>query len=330
MYTDEELDCAVVQGIFTGKSVAAFRAQLFASKGMSSADEENFSLITGFNDIFVVIACLLLLFSSLWAFRALDETLGLLVFMALSWGLAEFFVLKRKMALPAIVLLLAFVGGVFASYASLFDRLSELVLMGAAILSAIAAYLHWRRFNVPITVAVGTAAAIGFLVALFAAVIPDAREWVLMVVFICGLMAFAFAMYWDASDRSRMTRRSDVAFWLHLVSAPLIIHPVFSGLDILEGNEGLFSLVIVLVLYLLMMLISIVVDRRIFMVSSLVYVLYALSNLLQAYGVIAYSFAVTGILIGAALLLLSAYWHFVRVKVLALLPSSYLQYVPKI
>ena len=63
MYTDEDLDYAVKKGIFTGESVAEFRAQLSSSKNTPSVDEENFRLITGFNDIFVVIACMLLLFS---------------------------------------------------------------------------------------------------------------------------------------------------------------------------------------------------------------------------------------------------------------------------
>jgi hypothetical protein len=38
---------------------------------------------------------------------------GILV-AAAAWGLAEFFTRKRRMALPSIVLLLAFVGGVAA------------------------------------------------------------------------------------------------------------------------------------------------------------------------------------------------------------------------
>jgi hypothetical protein len=30
-------------------------------------------------------------------------------------------------------------------------------------------------------------------------------------------------MWWDSSDRARLTRRSDVAFWLHLLAAPMIV-----------------------------------------------------------------------------------------------------------
>jgi len=330
MYTDEDLDDAVKKGVFSDTSVAQFRAELSSSKNVSSVDEENFRLISGFNDIFVVIACLLLLFSSLWVVRGINESLGFLVFTLLAWGLAEFFVLKKKMALPAIVLLLSFVGGVFFFSYGVSSMWFETSTIFATALSAIAAYFHWRRFNVPITVAAGTAAIIGFLVALVGLIVPNAASWFLLALFICGVFAFLFAMYWDASDRSRVTRRSDVAFWLHLLSAPLIIHPVFSSLGILQGNESVSSMAVVIGLYLLMTFISVAIDRRAFMVSSLAYVLYALSKLLNVYGDVGYSFAATGVLIGAALLLLSALWHSTRAKLVVLLPASIQRYLPEI
>ncbi len=323
MYTDEDLDFAVKEGIFTAESVSEFRNQLSCLKNTPSVDEENFKLITGFNDIFVVIACSLLLISTVWVLRGVNEILALLILPVLSWGLAEFFVLKRKMALPAIVLLLSFVGGVFGLGLHLFQ-------LGAAAsaLSMVAAYLHWRRFKVPITVAAGTAAAIGFIVTSVLSTVPALKEWVSLMVFICGVIVFVFAMYWDASDRTRTSRHSDVAFWLHLVSAPLIVHPVFSSLGILSGNDSMLSMGIVISLYLIMTLISLAVDRRAFMVSSLVYVLYALSKILETYGAVGYSFAITGVCIGTALLILSAFWHSTRVILMKVLPSSVRVYVP--
>jgi hypothetical protein len=47
----------------------------------------------------------------------------------------------------------------------------------------------------------------------------------------CGLRVFAAAMSFDLSDRDRMTRRSDCAFWLHLLAAPLIVHSLISLID---------------------------------------------------------------------------------------------------
>ena len=53
---------------------------------------------------------------------------------------------------------------------------------------------------------------------------------------VLGIGVFLFAMWWDSSDPRRETRRSDVAFWLHLLSAPLIVHPIFSLLGLTEGT----------------------------------------------------------------------------------------------
>ncbi|MES0370754.1 MAG: hypothetical protein ABUK11_00610 [Mariprofundaceae bacterium] len=330
MYTDEDLDLAVKKGIFTESSVSTFRTQLELSHNAPAVDEENFRLISGFNDIFVVIACSLLLFSAVAALRVVDELLALTVFSLLAWGLAEFFIIKRKMALPAIVLLLSFVGGVFTLSMYLFESVSTYAYVISTALSALAAYIHYLRFQVPITVAAGTAAVAGFFIASVLSIFPDSKDWVLAIVFVCGVATFFIAMYWDTSDLDRQTRRSDVAFWLHLLSAPLIVHPVFTYLGILDGKESIISMVIIALLYVLMTLISIVIDRRAFMVSSLIYVLYAISNLLKAYGAVGYSFAVTGVCIGSALLLLSAFWHPVRKTLVQNLSSTLQNYLPKL
>lgn len=322
MYTDEDLDLAVTKGIFTEESVTNFRTQIDLSNNTSSADEENFRLVSGFNDIFVVIACGLLMFSSVYVF-------SLFILPVLAWVLAEFFVRKRRMALPAIVLLLSFVGGVFVLILSLFETKSTNAFLTASLLSAFAAYLHYLRFQTPITIAAGMAALSGVVITLIIAAVPDSKDWTSAIIFICGVITFSVAMYWDSSDVKRKTRRSDVAFWLHLLSAPLIVHPVFTFLGIFDGNENVASMAIIILLYFLMSSISIIVDRRAFMVSSLIYVLYAISNILEAYGVVGYSFAVTGVCIGAALLLLSAFWHPVRSKLVSYLPTVIQNHVPR-
>ncbi len=326
MYTDEDLSHGIEKGIFTEASVQDFRALMATMKNTSSVDEENFRLIGGFNDIFIVIACSLLLFSLRWVVDLFSEPLALILFTAVAWGLAEHFVNKRRMALPAIALLLYFVGGVFtftlSVSMSLFGQHEALAPVLAAGLTAVAAYIHWRRFQVPITVAAACVAILGFAISILLSIFPDAAASMLAIMFVGGGLVFVFAMVWDSSDLARTTRRSDVAFWLHLLSAPLIIHPVFSSLGILEGADSLLNMLVVIALYLLMTTLSLAVDRRAFMVSSLIYVLYAVSNLIESFGGVGYSFAVTGVIMGGALLLLSAYWHSVRQRVLSILPET--------
>lgn len=330
MYSDEDLNHAVTTGIFSAEAVEKFRARVNSRHNTVAVDEENFRLIGGFNDIFVVIACALLLISSSWLLRGVNEIVGALIVPVLSWGLAEFFILRKKMALPAIVLLLSYVGGIFFLVMQLLAGYEQSASAFAAALSAIAAYAHWRRFKVPITVAACTAAAIGFLISALFYAYPGAQDGLLGLLFVCGVAAFVYAMYWDGSDRRRETRRSDVAFWLHLLAAPLMIHPVFAGLGILEGSESMVNMGIIIGLYILMTLISLAIDRRAFMVSSLFYVLYALSSLFEAYGAVSYSFALTGVVIGSALLLLAAFWHSSRSKLVALLSPSIQRYLPAV
>ncbi|KXI29363.1 hypothetical protein [Paraglaciecola hydrolytica] len=326
MYTDEDLTSAVGHGIFNDASVQQFRHFMAQSKNTNLVDEENFRLISGFNDVFVVIASGLLLVSLAWIGAMMVPWLGALALSLGAWGLAEYFVRQRRMALPAIGLLLAFLGGMFALPILYFDfagqHVSESSLVLSGILTAIAARMHWLRFKVPITVAVGTAAAVVCVVAIIVTAIPAALSMLMPLVFAGGLVTFAIAMLWDAGDRSRQTRRSDVAFWLHLAAAPMIVHPIFSSLGILDGLESVSSSLLVLGLYVVLALISIAVDRRAIMVSALIYVVFALSSLLNNYGMLSYSFAITGVCIGATLLLLSAFWQNSRQAVLKWVPQT--------
>jgi hypothetical protein len=330
MYTDEDLNNAVGKGIFTESAVTAFRADVLASKQTQIADEEDFKLLTSFNDIFVVIACSLLLLSAAWVIEPINEAMAYFVVAGLSWLLAEFFVIRRKMALPAIVLLVSFVGAIFSGVLEVTGNpLTEESLMAAGFVATLAAWLHWRRFHVPITVAAGTAAAVSFVVALLLSLYPPLDEWLMTILFVGGLVVFALAMRWDSADLKRVTGKSDVAFWLHLMAAPMIVHPVFSSLGIFEGNQSLSNGLVVLALYLVVTTLSLTIDRRAFMVSALIYVLVALTELLEDYGLEGDTFAYVGVVIGFSLLMLSGFWGRVRAYILNFVPASVRALVPE-
>ncbi|MDD7806093.1 MAG: hypothetical protein PUP46_11175 [Endozoicomonas sp. (ex Botrylloides leachii)] len=328
MYTDEDLDEAVQKGIFSTPSVLAFRAQFGHVPDEHSVDEENFRMVASFNDIFVVIACALLLYSSYYVLGEFNDTLSYLSAPLIAWGLSEFFVRKRKLALPAIVLMLAFVGGIYFLIQHVVASFSEKTYIVASACAALAAFVHYRRFKVPITVAAGAAASAGFVIALFIYYFPEMTDLLQAIILITGIATFILAMLWDTSDITRTTYRTDVAFWLHLLSAPMIVHPIFSYLGILQGNHSYASISMIILLYIVMSLFSIAIDRRAFMVSSLLYVIYALSNLFTLYGVVGYSLAATGMCIGSGLLLLSAFWQQTRRRVLMLLPTRCRQFLP--
>lgn len=318
MYSDDDIDGAVAAGALDAGSAAAFRAHVATTRAAPVADEEQFRLLTGFNDIFVTIAILLLL-GAVWQIGAsFAGVFGGLLVAAVAWGLAEYFTARRRMALPSIVLLLAFVGGIAGGGAALLVDLTlgttvaALGMAGIAAVSAGAAWLHWRRFMVPITVAAGAVAVVGTIVSLGAAAVPQLTNAVWPLLFVGGLGVFAVAMWWDMSDPTRRTRRSDVAFWLHLAAAPMIAHPVFRLLGVFDGQIGVATALAVIALYLAFAYVALAVDRRALLVSSLFYVLYAMYALFRSAGALGLSAALTALVIGSALLTLSAFWQAAR------------------
>jgi hypothetical protein len=76
---------------------------------------------------------------------------------------------------------------------------------------------------------------------------------------------------------------------------------------------------VVIALYVGFALVALAVDRRALLVSSLVYVLWAMYTLFESTGAVELSAALTGLVIGSALLMLSAFWQPMRRGVVGLL-----------
>ena len=344
MYSQEDLNSAVSAGAISTEAADALRAHVAAQRDAVPADAEHFRLITGFNDIFVSIGAVILLMAmaaigdAIWSNNNGPSPVSAALVAGTAWMLAEFFTAKRRMALPSIMLLLAFIGGTFMTFIGLViatlgdngeagDTVGMLLIAGSALLTAGSAWLHWRRFMVPITIAAGTAALAATAIALIVAAIgPKAANIetiILGLVFVAGLVIFAFAMRWDISDPRRETRRSDVAFWLHLLAAPAIAHPIFALIGVTEGdNIGAGAAIAVLGVYIAFGLIALAVDRRALLVSALAYVLIALTFLFREFGAVELNFALTALVIGSALLTLSALWTPIRRAVVRGLPGD--------
>jgi hypothetical protein len=356
MYSQQELDDAVAAGAISADAADALRQYVAGQRVAAIPDEEQFRLITGFNDIFVSIAAAILLFAVGWIGQWVGQRSGLAIdgdgpsFLAplfvgvTSWALALFFTARRRMALPSILLLLGFVGGVLMTVAFALvlgvgedalnnnQALGGVIAAASAAVAAGAAWLHWRNFRVPITVAAGAASVAGILVGLLVAAlgkdVDQAKNIILGFVLLLGVGMFLFAMWWDASDRARLTRRSDVAFWLHLLAAPMIVHPVFTLLGLNDGNATIGEGLVVVVLYVALGLTALAIDRRALLVSALAYVLFALTWLFDQFGAVELNVALTALLIGSALLLLSAFWHQARRTIVQPLPESLRERLP--
>lgn len=343
MIRDEHLDLGIAQGIITAEQAARLRA-LAPSVSTAAAqvvdggtaldpDDERFRLIGGFNDIFVAIGVLLLV-SALFS---LSSTLGFgvgfaFIAMAAAWALSVVFSRRLKLALPAIALALMFAGaGGIATY----TIVGGLLLAGGvaeanslkpawalfSLGAALSALLHHRRFRVPIDTAI---AAGGFVCALMGFIDIAGPEWMqvyrpLLWAFFGGLI-FVLAVRIDATDPLRTTRRSDVAFWLHLLAAPMIVNAIGALFFGPEGALGVGQAVGILAVFAAFGLVALVLDRRALLVSALSYAGLAIGYLLSESIAKDISVSLTLLGLAALVLLLSVQWRGLRRAALARLP----------
>ncbi|WP_246684994.1 hypothetical protein [Methylobacterium sp. WL69] len=342
------LRSAVARGIITDDQALALD-RLAREDGAAPdepRDDERLRFITGFADIFVTIG--LVLFLGAATYFGLDHlgiAAGHAVVAVLAWGLAEFFTRARRMALPSIVLLLAFAHAGFSALAAIllgptrhggatvFDTLdvspgAALPMAGAALGTVFLVAAHYRRFAVPITVAAGAASTAGLALALILAVAPGfAERFLAGLLFLAGLAVFALAMRFDLADPKRLTRRTDIAFWLHLLAAPLMVHPILSTLaGSGDGERG--AMLAVLAIVLVLAFVALAIDRRALLVSGLVYAGIAFGALIRDAGFTGATVPASLLALGTFILALSAGWHPLRGRVLRTLPRPWAARLP--
>jgi len=327
-YSETDIDAAIEAGIISHESARELKELVLRSLDSSKVDEEHFRLVGGLNDIFVSVICGIF-FVAIYALLYTNYSPGLagMVLAGSAWGLTEYFVRKKHLALTAIVLLSGFAGGLFFSV----FEMSESVT-GASMVTGLGAWLHWRRFHVPISVACGHAAIVALCLSMLVQV-SALENYITLFFFCAGLATLALAMYWDSSDLNRLTRRSDVAFWLHLLAAPLLVHPVFlwSGI-ITEGIPDLTRAWGVLLLYAVLISISLIIDRRALILSALGYVLYACNIIFKSVGdSLGYrTFALSALVTASILLLLAAFWNSSRALIVRNLSTGLQRRLPGI
>lgn len=338
----DTLLAAVANGLLTAEQAQGLRD--LESAGAPALDrephdDEKFRFISGFSDIFVTIGLGLFLGALGYFSGDMIGNTGMFAVIAVtSWLLAEYFTRRQRMALPSIVLLLVYAGAVFSTVAETFNpslsfgiglgNHGGLPIVVAGLVTAAATALHYRRFRVPVTIAAGVAALVASAVGVLFMIVPDfATQAAKPLLLACGLGVFALAMRFDLSDPQRQTRRTDIAFWLHMLAAPLIVHPLVSGL-VGEGGSEAVSAWSILAIFVGLALVALVVDRRAILVSGLSYAGFAFGSLVVKAGLSDSVVPLTMLVLGALVLLLSAGWHALRRALLPLLPGTLARRLP--
>lgn len=244
--------------------------------------------VRGFHDILISIgigAALL----GLWVLAG--SPVGPVLVIVGAAVLAEFLVRRQRLALPAFCLTGFYTAAVYAVVTGLVTPLPSdgyppftfFLLLFSVPLSLVPFYL---RYRVPVALAamIGSAFLFAylFMLALVGAITEQSfgsgsMPWFAhMIGLVLALGLFGAAMAFDLSDRLRITRRSDVAFWLHLAAAPMLLFIIFA---MTTGGDGGFwwaadpdpgDALMAIVLVFAMMAIGVVIDRRAFVTSGLV------------------------------------------------------------
>lgn len=270
--------------------------------------------------------------------------------------LAEILVRRQRLALPAVTLTAAIVIalsiGMTPVWESLEGPLSDWIPPGVFAISALAGFLVYWRYKVPLALA-------GGLVGLYAAVIFNAAlalRWLsgnpalfehrptLLVGFLglFAILVFGTALRFDIADRHRVTRRSDVAFWMHLTAAPAILYTILAQIYLGDQRGWLtmettaWQAGAIVGAVVLLMLIGIILDRRAFVTSGLISFGYAFKVLLTEGG-LAQALAsadtmifVTFLAIGVVVLSLGIGWQPLRRLVVGKMPEGLRDLVPAI
>jgi hypothetical protein len=366
MLQDTDLDAAVAQGIVTSAQADALR-DLARQRAAELSHEERFRFLKGFNDVFFTIGVVLFLIGAAYyvANYAPSHITGLVVMAVIVWVLAEFLVARMRLVLPGILLALAFVGLVLAASVgvpmesrlgsgnqvrmptalSLLQGLQyypggPLVFSLRALVPAAAAAAFYWRFKLPFALLPLAASLVIAALGVASFLAPQAAAVADTIVFLlCGLGVFAAAMSFDISDRERLTRRADCAFWLHLLAAPLIMHSVISlATRPLAGDLGRglamssTAALAVIAVVAALALVALLIDRRALLVSGLAYLGVAIALILRGDAPVpaASVLPTTLVILGGIVLTLGAGWVQLRRLLLALVPPAISNRLPPV
>ena len=322
LYSDEDLDYAVSAGAISAEAVRSLRACMAELHGGTSGQADHLRLSSSFADALVAMASALLLGAAATASGADVAWEGGVTAACVAWTLAEFFTRRQRMALTSSLLVLAFVGATFFTVTGLLDdRALRLALAGLA--GAVGAAAYWVRFRVPLTMAAGAVALGTGVVAVGWTAAAGPPAWLDYFLLAGGLAVLGWAAWWDRTDPMRLTRRSDAAFWLCGLAAPLLMHLVLSRLGVYSGALAAVQLVPLLAAGLVLALLSLVMDRRVLLASGLACTLLSLFSVLRESGATGPALPAVALVALAAVLLIPRLWLRARAIAVGSLPPAF-------
>ena len=318
---------------------------------------ENLRFLNNFNDIFITTGIVILAMGltaitglffgpRFWTMVSGGSVgaFGAVILMPVAgvmWLLAEYFGRRRRMLLPSMAAITVFTlysglsfgmitSGItganaetITSFTQAWDTLGN-AGMGTFIGCCGAGAIAWLRFRLPFCMflmAVAAAAA----AYTFAGFFGDAGLiFGGLLSIVIGLATLGAAIWFDQKDPGRITRLSDNAFWLHVAAAPQIIlglRGMIMGSP--DAAPSTPEAALLLACLIGLGLLSLALNRRALVVSSLLSFWLALGQVVDAVGGDAFTgFIASAILLGTGIILLGGGWHTARRWVLGWAPKT--------
>jgi len=283
--------------------------------------EEPLKFIRSFGDVFISLGIVLLVIAinmtSLSGYQYFIPAVGFIL-------LAEWLVRVRRLALPGIAILISLL--YFVNKAIEFDH-ENATILGLAILS-LTSLLFYLRHKMPFSLLPLAAGLVA--IGLIQVGIDVIRQPIIFSAF--GLLVFVIAMWFDIRDTARQSHLSDSAFWLHLLASPLIVHGVMVSM-LLSDQAWIQTIgkeVIIVIFFGAILLLALLLDRRAMLISTQLYMIYALTQLLQGQldstqNILIYILMALGLFI----IFFGTYWYKTRRLIFGfLLGSKISRYIP--
>ncbi|TCR92169.1 hypothetical protein [Rhizobium sp. BK376] len=312
-------------------------------------DTEAPRFVRGFHDILITIGIIVLLVGLRGLFSIYVQLPVIIV-------LVEILVRRQRLALPAVVLtlwLVYWIGTVVVAHHALgdFDGLSALAAGMLMLLPfpPLLGLFYWR-YRVPLSLA-------AVLLSLFALAVTGIFYLIgvpfliggvsdpahpqgaspfltLCILFGAALAMFAVAMYFDLKDPRRVTRNSDVAFWMHLATAPALLYTTIMlvfwlQIDKAGADPGLLfpsldnysRAPVIVAIVLILMFVGVIIDRRAFVTSGLVSLGVAIVSILrQSQAQVDTAGFAALLLVGLFVLMIGVGWPHLRRAIVGRLP----------
>ncbi len=322
----------------------ASRLQVFAESRLGfrdhmKVDDEPFELFKGFAEIFVTVGLGMLFGGGLiWLIVAQGSIYVSLFGAAISFVMAFYFTLKRRMNLPSIFLATVFAGNIGAFFFVLFfDPInpSEYDFLYTALIGMAAMAIWYKIFKLPFSM---------FLFGLYGAVVAlaiaaimspnvldifELRQGVFdlnnasyfpIATMIFGVLVFVLAMYFDTKDPHRVSRFAASGFWLHVLAAVAIVNTVALTLFNTGGALG-YSLTSLALLAI--SIVALIIDRRSFLTAGILYMGFLIYAAFEGNtdGGDEFASIATFLIIGVFITVLGTWWAQIRAKIMHKLPE---------